>query len=87
MTPPGRGGSARVPAPAAREGGAGGLGGLGWGGGGRRGGSAGGRRREGRGEAAGNLAEAGERGEAAVVGPARGFFPWGGWKSGTCCIR
>lgn len=79
MTPRGRGGSARVPARTAREGGAGGLAAVAGEGAGGAGGGAGGRRREGRGEAAGDRAEAGERGEGAVAGEpwdSRGTRTW-----------
>lgn len=93
MTLPGGGGSARVPAPAARESGAGawaavageGAGGAGfspgWGGGG--GGGRGVRGLLGTRQKLGTV----ERELLWVaVGPARGFCPWGGWKSGTCAI-
>lgn len=79
MTPPGGGGSARVPEPAAREGDAGAWAAVAGEGAGGAGGSGGQRRREGHGETAGDLAEAGELPWVAVR-LARGFCGWGGWK-------
>ena len=88
---PGGGGSARVPAPAAREGGAGawaavageGAGGAGFSPGLDGGGGRGVRGLRGTRQKLGSV----ERELLWVaVGPARGFCPWGGWKSGTCAI-